>query len=346
MGKKSVADLNSDLYNKYINDINNKISHYGNLDNVLKNRIGDDGKPVSSIPNWPENKYDDNNEGIIKGDTGSVIERLIKSGRFTYDEENMCINRAKPALRKQISNDPESRFKTISSMQPSKKKFNKVSEKENESQSPDPNKSKRNKVHFEEEKKNKKNEEDEDWFKEIEETIDKEIESTKVLRENKTSNLHKTKKKIPEMLTGNDNGNLEEGKKTLKHQKNGYKSSKNFKIGGDESTSKKPISKFATNPNAKSMKSLKKKTTFNYEENNTKNKSNIKTKYSNQIIKNTDGIRSKSGKRKETSAERIDRGSKKGGKFKKISGDIGTDKSRETLRRNQSCERRFNKIKI
>lgn len=131
----------------------------------------------------------------------------------------MCVNRAKPALRKQISNDPESRFKTISSMQPSKKKFNKVSDKENESQSPDVNKIKRNKVHFEEENKNKKREEDEDWFKEMEETIDKEIENTKVLRENKTSNLNKTKKKIPELLSGNDNGNLEEGKKALNIRK-------------------------------------------------------------------------------------------------------------------------------
>ena len=345
MGKKSVADLNSDLYSKYINDSKNKISHYGNLENVLKNRIGDDGKPVSSIPDWPENKYDDNNENIIKGDSGSVIERLIKSGRFTYDEENMCINRAKPALRKHISNDPESRFKTISSMQPSKKKFNKVSDKENESQSPDVNKIKRNKVHFEEENKNKKKEEDEDWFKEMEETIDKEIENIKVLRENKTSNLHKTKKNIPQMLSGNESGNLEEGKKSLKNQKNGYKSSKNFKIGA-ESSSKKPTSKFATNPNAKSMKALKKKNTFGGEESNTKNKSNIKTKNSNQIIKKNDGVRSKSGKRKETSVERIDRGSKKGGKFKKISGEIEDASTRGTLRRNQSCERRFNKIKI
>jgi 5'-AMP-activated protein kinase catalytic alpha subunit len=346
MGKKSIADLNSDLYNKYINDSNNKISHYGNLDNVLKNRIGDDGKPVSTIPDWPENKYDDNNENIIKGDSGSVIERLIKSGRFTFDEENMCVNRAKPALRKQISNDSESRFKTISSMQPSKKKFEKISDKENERKSPDVNKIKRNKVHFEEENKSKKKEEDEDWFKEMEETIDKEIENTKVLRENKTSNLHKTKKKIPQMLTGNDSGNLEEGKKSLKNPKNGYKSSKNIKIGAAESSSKKVTSKFSTNPNAKSMKALKKKNTFEDEENNTKNKSNAKIKNPNHIIKKTDGVRPKSGQRKETSVEKIDRGSKKGGKVKKIVGEIEEAIARGNLRRNQSCERRFNKIKI
>ena len=346
MGKKSVADLNSDLFNKYINDSNNKISHYGNLDNVLKNRISNDGKPVSTIPDWPENKYDDNNENIIKGDSGSVIERLIKSGRFVFDEENMCVNRAKPVLKNQISNDPESKFKTISSMQPSKKKFEKISDKENERKSPDVNKIKRNKVHFEEENKSKKKEEDEDWFKEMEETIDKEIENTKVLRENKTSNLHKTKKKIPQMLTGNDSGNLEEGKKSLKNPKNGYKSSKNIKIGAAESSSKKVTSKFSTNPNAKSMKALKKKNTFEDEENNTKNKSNAKIKNPNHIIKKTDGVRPKSGQRKETSVEKIDRGSKKGGKVKKIVGEIEEAIARGNLRRNQSCERRFNKIKI
>ena len=231
-------------------------------------------------------------------------------------------------------------------MQPSKKIFNKISNKENERQSPDINKMKRNRVHFEEGNQSKKKEEDEDWFKEMEETIDKEIENTKVLRENKTSNLHKTKKKIPEMLTEHDSGNLEEGKKSLKNQKNGYKSSKNFKIGSDESSNKKPTSKFSTNPNAKSMKALKKKDTFNDEENNTKNKSNAKIKSTNKIIKKTDGVRPKSGKRKETSVERVDRGSKKGGKLKKISGEIEDANTRGTLKRNQSCERRFNKIKI
>ena len=45
------------------------------------------------MPNYYEDKYDDNNENIIVGDSGSVIERLIKAGRFTYDEENMCLNR-------------------------------------------------------------------------------------------------------------------------------------------------------------------------------------------------------------------------------------------------------------
>ena len=87
-GKKSVADKFSDLYNEYINDKKNKIKFYGTIQNALKHRICDDNKTISILPNYYEDKYDEFNEDIIVGDTGSVIERLIKAGRFTYDEES------------------------------------------------------------------------------------------------------------------------------------------------------------------------------------------------------------------------------------------------------------------
>ena len=103
-GKKSVGDLKSDLFDEYINNNENKIKFYGSLETALKSRICDDNKKISILPNYYEDKYDDNNEDVVVGDNGSVIERLIKSGRFTYDEENMCLNRVtninKPVTKK------------------------------------------------------------------------------------------------------------------------------------------------------------------------------------------------------------------------------------------------------
>ena len=157
LGQKSVSDMNSDLFNNYINDQKNKISNYGNINDVLKNRIGDDQKPVSSVPNWPENKYEDDCDKMIVGDSGSVIERLIKSGRFTYDEENMTLNKVankpnKPTSGKNITND-EDRYKTISSMQPGIKKFRKTSDY-GDSDNPGFIK-KKSKVQFQEEQKSR-----------------------------------------------------------------------------------------------------------------------------------------------------------------------------------------------
>ena len=122
-GKKSIADLKSDLFDEYIMDKKNKIKTYGSLENVLKTRICDNNKKLNILPNYLEDKYDDNNEDIIVGDNGSVIERLIKSGRFTYDEENMCLNRVsninKPFSQKEVkenNNDGDSKFMTLSQM--------------------------------------------------------------------------------------------------------------------------------------------------------------------------------------------------------------------------------------
>ena len=127
-GKKSVGDMNSDLYDEYINDKKNKIEFYGSLENALKNRICENNKKISILPNYYEDKYDDNNEDIIVGDNGSVIERLIKAGRFTYDEENMClnkvtaINRAVTKKENKKENDDDSKFKTLSQMKTNKPK--------------------------------------------------------------------------------------------------------------------------------------------------------------------------------------------------------------------------------
>ena len=130
-GKKSIGDMNSDLFDEYINDKKNKIKFYGSLETALKSRICDDNnKKLSILPNYFEDKYDDSNEDIIVGDNGSVIERLIKAGRFTYDEENMCLNRVTTNINKTITkkeikkdnNDGDSKFKTLSQMKTNKTK--------------------------------------------------------------------------------------------------------------------------------------------------------------------------------------------------------------------------------
>ena len=118
-GRKSIADMHSDLYDEYINNKENKISFYGSMEKTLKHRICDDKKSqINILPNYYEDKYDENPEDVVRGDNGSVIERLIKSGRFIYDEENMCLNRVsnpnKVNLKKGKSTEGDSKFKTIS----------------------------------------------------------------------------------------------------------------------------------------------------------------------------------------------------------------------------------------
>ena len=83
-GKKSIADMHSDLFDEYMNNKENKISFYGSLEKALKHRICEDKKsPINILPNYYEDKYDENPEDVVRGDNGSVIERLIKSGRFS-----------------------------------------------------------------------------------------------------------------------------------------------------------------------------------------------------------------------------------------------------------------------
>ena len=76
-GKNSIADLQSDIYNEYMNDKKNKISSYGNIDSMLKHRIGNDNKALTKLPNWAENIYETDSENMIIGDSGSVMESLL-----------------------------------------------------------------------------------------------------------------------------------------------------------------------------------------------------------------------------------------------------------------------------
>ena len=169
--QKSISDMYSDIYDEYINDKKNKIEFYGNLEKAIKNRIGDNKEIINNIQNWPENKYDNNNENIIIGDSGSVIERLIKAGKFTYDEENMCLNRVTnykqsnlkennnndgdskfktiSSMKENNNNDGDSKFKTISSMKENKNKFKKINAfEDNDNINRESKKNKKAKVHF------------------------------------------------------------------------------------------------------------------------------------------------------------------------------------------------------
>ena len=196
-GQKSISDMKSDIYNEYINDKKNKIKFYGNLDSVLKHRIGNDKKILNILPQWPENEYDNDNENMIIGDNGSVMERLIKAGKFVYDEENMCLNRVTTIGTKVLKNkenkenDDDSKYKTITSIKTiSNRKFKKVGS----AQYDDKIKTKSNhkgQYKYENEKNKegmndswklnkvqtdirKKKIEDEDWYKEMEKLIDEE----------------------------------------------------------------------------------------------------------------------------------------------------------------------------
>ena len=347
--QKSVSDMESNKYEEYINDKKNKIGNYGNLENALKNRIGDDQKIVNCLPNCPEDKYDDNNEKIILGDSGSIMERLIKKGKFSYDEENMCLNRV---VNKKISNlndsynanDGDSRFKTVSSFQTKKSdgKFRKTTDFESNKQLP-----KKNKVHFQEEDKKGK-EEDQDWFKEVEKTIDK--ENQKVLRGNKTSNLHKQKSaKIKNLnldlndINFDDDNNNKKKKKTLSLSTRAFK--EKFKKADDKkekNTTQNDSTKKLDKYGSKSVRELKKtkKKTVNDSEDYKESKLNktAKTKKTIKLMKSTEENKPKSGKRREHSAEK---NGKRDNKFKKIN----VDKDNER-KRNQSAQKRKLKIKI
>lgn len=246
-GNKSIGDLNSTLFDEYINDKNNKISFYGSLEKALKSRICDGNKKLNILPNYFEDKYDDNNENIIVGDTGSVIERLIKAGRFTYDEENMCLNRVTNANRpvetkKKINTDGDSKFKTLSQMKSTKpKKFQKVSEKVEEKNNEIKNppvkaaspKKKNEPKNIKKNDKNLKTKDvennDNDWYKELESMMNKD---DKVSKEQKSSSVTKRKrkeedKKTPTMV--DDDENLDKvlnKRKTQNQLKDGNKKAK------------------------------------------------------------------------------------------------------------------------
>ena len=214
--------MQSDTYNEYINDKKNKIIYYGNLDEVLKHRIGNDNQIISKLPNWPENLYENNNENIIKGDSGSVMERLIKAGKFVYDEEKMCLSKVtnvnnRVSKKKENSeNEGDYKYKTITSINTNNhRKMKKIVYNQFDEEK---KKIKTNqKVHFKlasqndmindnnmlnvkkvktENKKSKL--EDEDWYKEMERLIDE---------NNSSSNSNKAKKIVNKNYSNKINNN-------------------------------------------------------------------------------------------------------------------------------------------
>ena len=328
-GKKSISDMNSDIYDEYINDKKNKIEFYGSIEKVLKNRIGDDDTNLKNIPNWPENKYDDNDENIIQGYSGSVMERLIKAGKFSYDEENMCLNRvvnSRLSNTKDENNFDESKFKTISSFKTNKenkKNFRKINITEGNEEI----KTKKAKVRFQEKDKskeinnstktkekieNKKND-DKDWFREVEELIDMEIEQKNQNKKNlkyksslSSRNLKpKSNKKVATKLSNNN----QEDKKQI----NKYKSSTTLKRDSKKSKGNSGgNSEYQKSKSSRAMKTVK-------------------------IIKNTDN------KRRERENSLDKNNSKKSTKFKKINIEEENDIGRK---RNNSVQKRKVKMKI
>jgi len=115
---------------------------------------------------------------MIIGDSGSVMERLIKAGKFTYDEETMSLNKvshnSKITKKKEnTENDDDSKFKTISSMKTvSNRKYKKVGGAQNneENQKPKSNQ----KAHFEYENEKNKEINNDTWnFKKVKTEIKK-----------------------------------------------------------------------------------------------------------------------------------------------------------------------------
>ena len=216
-GKKSIADMNSEIYNIYMNDPKNRIKYYPNFDILLKNRIGNNGSIVKSLPHWSENEYEKNNENIIIGDSGSVMERLIKAGKFEYDEEKMCLNKVNiynnnTKVKDNSNDDEDFKFKTISSIKTgTKRTYKKVKEENNKLNT---NIKNNNYYKYENEKnketnnawkikkvktdirKNKK-EEEEDWYKEMEKIID---EENKIIMKNKNNSGNKNRNKKNQII--------------------------------------------------------------------------------------------------------------------------------------------------
>ena len=227
-GQKSVADLFSDLYDEYMSKDINKIKHYGSLESALKHRICENNKKINILPNYYEDKYDDNNENIIIGDSGTVLERLIKAGKFSFDEENMRVNKVSNAnklkgqteIRKE-SNPMENKYKTLTEIKINKSL--KLRDKRcslpntdnnfkivNEAQKMYMKKktiTKKNSKNFELKINNNKSKETEnkikedkleedDWYKEVEAMVigENKMENEMKMRDKRSTSLYKRKK--------------------------------------------------------------------------------------------------------------------------------------------------------
>ena len=376
--KKSISDLNSDLYDEYINNKRNKIGLYINLENAIKNRIGDDQKKVENIPNWPENKYEGNADNLIKGDSGSVIERLIKAGKFEFDEENMCISKVKSTNFNLKDNKDGEKFKTISSMKDGK--FKKLSGTIGNFDSPQM-KTKKGKVHFQinteenekvkpyyspnpQAKKKEKKEEDEDWYKEMEEQIDKEnlTKSGGLLNAKKKKKIIKEDNYYSEKPNKKSEKNIaslfqleDEEDEDIKENK--IFSSQSSKNKFNNKIVKKSKSKFSnTNDEEKKLLFNKNKSTREIKKSTKvqelhKNKSmganTFKTAKANKTIKvekKPDDPKLKNGKKRDNSESKKEEGSKRVDKFKKI--NVDNDEDMGEPRRNQSATKRKPKLGI
>ena len=365
-GKNSIADLQSDIYNEYMNDKKNKISSYGNIDSMLKHRIGNDNKALTKLPNWAENIYETDSENMIIGDSGSVMERLIKAGKFTYDEETMSLNKvshnSKITKKKEnTENDDDSKFKTISSMKTvSNRKYKKVGGAQNneENQKPKSNQ----KVHFQyENEKNKeinndawnfkkvKTEirkgkiEEEDWYKEMEKLIDE---------ENNTNNNNKK--------LNNKNNNINNNKQ--------IKALKTSKLQKSTNFNKKEVSSFLLDKDNKDSKKVQFVSPLNNKisnvklkkplKNNTNNNQNLPLKFRSSTIKMTTNY-NKSAKiiKKEVPITKDIKGKNKNKKQKSLDKNKNMENKRQIndydenyeikeRRRNQSFQKRNKKIKI
>ena len=364
-GKNSIADLQSDIYNEYMNDKKNKISSYGNIDSMLKHRIGNDNKALNTLPKWAENIYETDSENMIIGDSGSVMERLIKAGKFTYDEETMSLNKvshnSKITKKKEnTENDDDSKFKTISSMKTvSNRKYKKVGGAQNneENQKPKSNQ----KVHFEyENEKNKeinndtwnfkkvKTEikkgkiEEEDWYKEMEKLIDE---------ENNTNNNNKK--------LNNKNNNINNNKQ--------IKALKTSKLHKSTNFNKKEVSSFLLDKDNKDSKKVQFVSPLNNKISNVKLKKPVKNSSTNQnlplkfrssTIKMTTNY-NKSAKiiKKEVPITKDIKGKNKNKKQKSLDKNKNMNNKRQIndydenyeikeRRRNQSFQKRNKKIKI
>mgnify|MGYP002626745486 FL=1 len=359
-GKKSISDLQSDIYNEYINDKKNKINFYGNLDSVLKHRIGNDKKVLNILPNWKENEYDNDNENMIIGDSGSVMERLIKAGKFVYDEENMCLNKVtsintKNNKKKEKSeNEGDSKFKTISSMNTAiNRKYKKIGS-EQYNQGNTKNKSNQ-KTHLKyENEKNKDNKdnndnswdfkkvkteirknkiEEEDWYKEIEKLIEEENFANNTKKNNKNNS-----NKIRIMKSTKINNNKKEVSSFLLDKEN-----KNYK--------KNSILLPLTNKisNVKLKKPIKNRNnepilTNKYKSNSIKIPNNNK-KFEKINKKETQNVKNDKSKNNKNNQNSLDKNKKKNNKCIKDENDDELFIVKER-KRNQSFQKRTRKLKF
>ena len=363
-GKKSISDLQSDIYNEYINDKKNKINFYGNLDSVLKHRIGNDKKVLNILPNWKENEYDNDNENMIIGDSGSVMERLIKAGKFVYDEENMCLNKVTSINTKinkkkeNTENEGDSKFKTISSMNTvNNRKFKKIgSEQYNQGNTKNKSNQKTQiKYENEKNKENKDNKdnlwdfkkvkteirkkkiEEEDWYKEMEKLIDEENFNNNLKKNNKNNSNKIRPMKSTKINNNNHNNNKKEVSSFLLDKEN-----KNYKKNSILSPLTNKIS------NVKLKKPIKNRNnepflTNKYKSNTIKMPNNNK-KFDKINKKENHNVKNDKRKNNKNNQNSLDKNKKKNNK------DI-IDENNELFivkekRRNQSFQKRTRKFKF